>query len=202
MILLGGGKPDEARPALTELVRSDEVYAGTGRLYLATTDLYEGKLGAAVGELENGIRFDQRLRNTQPERKRRYFLSRIALLRGDGRAARSQVDAILTAPLETFEPQELMSTGMVLARMGDVQRARRLLRQLEHVREQVGSGTTRADTRILPAKSRLPRRTTGKPGRRFSPRSVNILALFRRSDWRAPMRREAIGHAPARSGKR
>jgi serine/threonine protein kinase/Tfp pilus assembly protein PilF len=138
MILLGGGKPDEARAALAELVRS-EVYSGTGRLYLATTDMYEGKLGDAVSELENGIRFDQRLRNTQPERKRRYFLSRIALLRGDARAARSQVDVILTAPLETLEPQELMSTGMMLARMGDVQQARRLLRQLEQVKERVGS---------------------------------------------------------------
>jgi len=192
MILLGGGKPDEARQALTQLVR-DEVYAGTGRLYLASTDMYEGKLGDAVGELENGIRFDQRLRNTQPERTRRSFLSRIAMLRGDGRAARSQVDAILTARLKTFEPHELMWTGMVLARMGDVQRARLLLRELEHVREQVGSAYNKSVYSNLAGEIALAEKDDRQAEEAFLsalseyPRAVSTVGLARtyeaRGDW-------------------
>src|SRR5207249_11464278 len=106
--------------------------------------IYEGRFGAAVEELEAGIRLDRKFRNPRPERLRRYLLARIHLQRGDVRAARLEVDSILSAGVGSLEPSELRWTGMLLARLGDRQRAQVLLQRLDALRDQIASADVKS----------------------------------------------------------
>jgi tetratricopeptide (TPR) repeat protein len=139
MALLGQGKLSEARERFRQLQDRGGIYEGTTRLYLAAADIYEGKLGAAIEQLYAGIRLDQKLRNRPPERVRRYLLARIFLVRGEPGPARTELRALVAPGPESLGPEELQRAGTLYAWLKDLSEARRLLNQLELVRNRIAS---------------------------------------------------------------
>lgn len=139
MLLLGEGRTAEARADLTKLADQGDVFSGVARLYLATTDLYEGKMSLAVQELEAAILLDQKARNALPELKRRALLASIALLTGDARDARRHLHAALAGHRADLPPDDLRRLGSLAASAGDLKTARDLLRRLDAARRTVGS---------------------------------------------------------------
>ncbi len=139
MALLGQGKLGEARERLRRLQETGGIYEGHARLYLAAADIYEGKLRAAIEQLQAGIRLDQKLRNRSPERLRRYLLARIFLVRGEPGLARTELRALVTPGPESLGPEELRRAGTLYAWLSDLSEARRLLKQLELVRSRIAS---------------------------------------------------------------
>jgi len=192
-VLLGQGKVDEARQEFRRLEQSGQVFAGTARLYLAGAYIYEGRFGAAVEELEAGIRLDRKFRNPRPERLRRYLLARIHLQRGDVRAARLEVDSILSAGVGSLEQSELRWTGMLLARLGDRQRAQVLLQRLDALRDQIASADVKSSYNNVAAEIAASANEDKQAEELFLaaigeyPRAVSILGLARvytaRHDW-------------------
>src|SRR6266545_3727559 len=139
MALLGQGKVSDARERFRRLQETGGTYEGIARLYLAAADIYEGRFGEAIEQLYAGIRLDQKLRNRSPERLRRYLLARIFLLRGEPGLARTELRALVTPGPESLSPEELQRAGTLCAWLRDLSEARRLLNQLERVRNRVAS---------------------------------------------------------------
>jgi serine/threonine protein kinase/tetratricopeptide (TPR) repeat protein len=136
MLLLGEGRTAEARTVLDGIKRAG-VYGGTARLYLAATDILEGKLEAASRQLESDLLLDRSEKNEQAEFTRRTLLARVLILRGRRAEAQKQIGMMFEA-LGKQPPgrwlHERLVTGGLLAELGDHQRARVVLRQLEQSR--------------------------------------------------------------------
>ncbi len=108
------------------------MYQNIGRLYLARTAIYEGKLTSAAVQLKADTRWDQTQASKSAELLRRYLLARIFAGRGMIAAARSELEFILTAgEPEALQAEDLRRTGTLYARIGDVKSAESVLHKLE-----------------------------------------------------------------------
>jgi eukaryotic-like serine/threonine-protein kinase len=136
MILLGEGRTDEAR-AVLETLKKGGVYAATASIYLAATDILEGRLQAASKQLELDLLLDTTEKNEQVESTRRMLLARTLLLQERRAEAQKQVvtmvDMLGRQPPERSQYERLV-TGALLAELRDLARARVLLKQLEQAR--------------------------------------------------------------------
>jgi tetratricopeptide (TPR) repeat protein len=133
MILLGEGRTDEAR-AVLEALKKGGVYSGIARIYLATADILDGSLDAAAKRLELDLLLDSSDRNDQAEFTRRMLLARIRLLQERRKDAQQQVAAMvekLDRQPTTGWQHERLVTGGLLVELGDLTRARALLKPLE-----------------------------------------------------------------------
>lgn len=132
LALLGEGKEKEASEEFKRMQDAGKVYQNIGRLYLARTAIYEGKLTSAAEQLKSGIRWDQNQASKSAELLRRYLLARIFVVRGMIAPARSELEVILTAgEPQALQAEDLRRTGTLYARMGEVKSAERVLRKLE-----------------------------------------------------------------------
>jgi tetratricopeptide (TPR) repeat protein len=128
LALLGLGRAAEARERFEKVAAAGESHQSTGRIYLARTDIYEGKFAAAAARLEEGIRLDQRAGLRSPELLQRSLLGRLYLLLGRALAARSQADAIINASgAGPLQAEDLRRAGVIYARLGDRDAARKAL---------------------------------------------------------------------------
>jgi tetratricopeptide (TPR) repeat protein/predicted Ser/Thr protein kinase len=132
LALLGQGKVDEARGEFSHLQEAGKMDQNIGRLYLARSAIYEGKLTSAAEQLKADIRWDQTQASKSAELLRRYLLARIFVERGMAAPARRELELILTAgEPEALQAEDLRRTGTLYARIGDVRSARSVLHKLE-----------------------------------------------------------------------
>jgi len=132
LALLGEGKQDDARGEFERMQGAGKMYQNIGRLYLARTAIYEGKLTSAAVRLNADIRWDQTQASKSPELLRRYLLARIFAGRGMIAPARSELELILNAgEPEALQAEDLRRTGTLYARMGEVKSAEGVLHKLE-----------------------------------------------------------------------
>jgi len=131
LALLGEGKENEATGEFTRMQEAGEMYQNIGRLYLARTAIYEGKLASATEQLKADIRY-QTQASKSAELLRRYLLARIFVERGMTAPARSELELILSAgEPEALQAEDLRRAGTLYARMGDVKSAEGVLHKLE-----------------------------------------------------------------------
>ena len=132
LALLGQGKVNEAREEFSYLQESGKMYQNIGRLYLARTAIYEGKLTPAAEQLKAGIRWDQTQTSKSAELLRRYLLARVFVERGMIAPARRELKLILTTgEPEALQAEDLRRAGTLYARIGDVKSAEGVLHKLE-----------------------------------------------------------------------
>jgi tetratricopeptide (TPR) repeat protein/predicted Ser/Thr protein kinase len=132
LALLGQGKVEEARAEFSHLHEAGQMYQNIGRLYLARTAIYEGKLTSAAEQLKTDIRWDQTQASKSAELLRRYLLARIFVERGMLAPARHELELILSSgEPEALQAEDLRRTGTLYARMGDVKSAENVLHKLE-----------------------------------------------------------------------
>jgi len=123
---------NEARDEFSYLQESGKMYQNIGRLYLARTAIYEGKLISAAEQLKSGILWDQTQTSKSAELLRRYLLARVFVERGMIAPARRELELILTAgEPEAVQAEDLRRAGTLYARMGDVKSAESVLHRLE-----------------------------------------------------------------------
>jgi tetratricopeptide (TPR) repeat protein len=184
MVSLGLGKLDEARAELRRLEAGEEIFAGVARLYLATADMYEGKLAAAARQLHSAILLDQKSRNALPERKRKTLLAAVASLQGDDQEARRQLAAATGESVAVLGPEDSRRIGTYWARLGEVARARDLLNHLETLRGTVGSAFVESCYLNLAGELALAQREYAR-----------ALEFFRRAASQYPRPSSSIGEA-------
>jgi serine/threonine protein kinase/tetratricopeptide (TPR) repeat protein len=132
LALMGEGKVEEASAEFSQLQGAGKMYQNIGRLYVARTAIYEGKLTSAAEQLDADIRWDQSQASKSAELLRRYLLARIFIQRGMIPQARHQLELILTeGEPEALQAEDLRRAGTLYARMGDVKSAQSVLHKLE-----------------------------------------------------------------------
>jgi eukaryotic-like serine/threonine-protein kinase len=132
LALLGQGNVAAARREFSRVQESGGAYQSVGRVYLARTLIYEGKMADAVDLLNTEVRLDQSLSNRSPELLSRYLLASIFLLQGKRDMAAVQLRQMLGAgEPESVQAEDLRRVGTLDARMGDIRSAREILRKLE-----------------------------------------------------------------------
>ncbi len=132
LALLGQGKVNEAREEFSYLQESGKMYQNVGRLYLARTAIYEGKLSSAAELLKAGILWDQTQTSKSAELLRRYLLARVFVERGMIAPARRELELILTAgEPEALQAEDLRRAGTLYALIGDAKSAESVLHKLE-----------------------------------------------------------------------
>jgi eukaryotic-like serine/threonine-protein kinase len=132
LAFLGEGKEKEASGEFKRVQEAGKMYQNIGRLYLARTAIYAGKLTSAGEQLRADIRWDQTQASKSAELLRRYLLARIFAGRGMIGPARNELEHILTAgEPEALQAEDLRRTGTLYARMGEVKSAEGVLHKLE-----------------------------------------------------------------------
>jgi eukaryotic-like serine/threonine-protein kinase len=124
--------------------QGDPTFASLGRLYLAQTMVYEGRLQPAIGELEAGLALDAREKFERTQKIRNEYLAKIFLQLGDTKEARRQVEQIesqledVPAHLKPMRNAALLRIGL-----GDLRQAERLLARIEKLRDRYPGNLSR-----------------------------------------------------------
>lgn len=146
MALWNQGNVDKAQVQFRALQASGtEPYATIGRIYLARTLVYQGKLAQASTQLQTGIIQDQSDHNKQAELLERYLLAAIALMQGNRTVARSQLQLTL-APrnASALEARYLQWAGKLYAQIGDIDSAQQIYGILASLSSRLPSQSNRA----------------------------------------------------------
>ena len=135
MALWNQGKLDEAQAKFRALQASGiEPYATVGRIYLARTSIYQGKLAEASALLQTGIIQDCRDHNQEAERLERYLLAAVALIQGNRSQARIQLQLTL-GPVNgsALEAVDLQRAGEVCLHLRDIGCAQQIYQKLANL---------------------------------------------------------------------
>jgi eukaryotic-like serine/threonine-protein kinase len=194
LALLGEGKVEEASAEFSQLQGAGKMYQNIGRLYVARTAIYEGKLTSAAEQLDADIRWDQSQASKSAELLRRYLLARIFIQRGMIPQARRQLELILTeGEPEALQAEDLRRAGTLYARMGDVKSAESVLHKLELLGSKLPSSFNKSCSQNLAGEIALAQGKFGSAVELFSaveteyPRFASHEGLARthqaQSDW-------------------
>lgn len=151
---LGQGQTSEARDQFQRLSRGSPVETEIAQIYLAATDLYEGKLGAAEAKLSAGLPQRSASRETLAS-VRRYLLGRIRLLLGDRQGGQRQAEMILAIPASDLQTIDLLWAGKLLLDAENVDGARTVLHRLEAIRRETPTGWNNASFHYLQGETLL-----------------------------------------------
>jgi len=146
MALWNQGKVDEAQVQFRTLQRSGiEPYATIGRIYLARTLIYQGKLAQASAQFQTGIIQDRKHHNKQAELLECCLSATVTLMQGNRAEAQSQLQLTLAPDdASTLEARYLQWAGVLYAQMGDIASAQRIYRMLENLSARLPSPANRA----------------------------------------------------------
>jgi len=132
LALLGSDKVAEARQEFSRVQSAGGAYQSIGRIYLARTDMYQGKFSSATAQLRSGILADQASRNTSPELLEHYLLATMYFNSGRGDLARREINPMLALDkTKVTQAADLLRVGTLYARMGDVASANTARERLE-----------------------------------------------------------------------
>lgn len=145
---LGRGDVSLARQQFQRIGEATEIDRDLKELCLAMADLYEGKLRSAQGELR------ARIEAAPPQSGglqlfRRYLLGRIYLMQGGAREAELQADLMLSMPSNGLQSSDLLYAGILYARGGRIEKARRVLRRIDGLRQAAPSSSSQESFRNL-----------------------------------------------------
>ena len=194
LALLGEGKGNEARSEFGRMQEAGKMYQNIGRLYLARTSIYEGKLSSAAQQLKGDIRWDQTEASKSAELLRRYLLARIFVEQGMIVPARHELELILSGgEPEALQAEDLRRTGTLYARMGEVKSAQGVLHKLELLESRLPTSFNKSCFQSLAGEIALEQRRVGSAVELFSataaeyPRFVSHEGLARayeaQRDW-------------------
>lgn len=138
------GRLDDARHEFQGLEADGEAQANIGRLYLARTYIYEGRLREASEQLKSDIRRDRETGRTAAELLRRYLLGRIWLLMGRRDDALHEADAIASAPAPDVRATNLQGAALLYVWSGRPEGGRLLLTRLLKMSIEAPSSFTRS----------------------------------------------------------
>lgn len=151
---LGLGDVGTARLEFHRIGQATDTDRNLRDVYLAIADLYEGKLEAAKGELSRQIGSRHGTSGVlQPFR--RYLLGRIFVSQGDSTKAGQQAGFILSLPADSLQIVDLLNAGVIYARAGMVNDARRVFRRLEERRASIPTGWNQSCLRHLDGEIKL-----------------------------------------------
>jgi serine/threonine protein kinase/tetratricopeptide (TPR) repeat protein len=137
------GDGQRARAAFKALAEGDTTYDSHAQLLLAQSLMMDGQLREAEALLDSGSGLDNRLHFDRNEAMRNLLLAEIHILqkqtdRADQDLQRVEALADLPMNLKMFR-----LAGVVAAEMGSLERAERLLRRVEHLRDLYPSALSR-----------------------------------------------------------
>lgn len=141
---LGKGEATNARKAFLALAEAGGVYTTTGRLYLAQAKIYQGDLGGATEQLEADLGLDLKTGDQVHEAIRRYWLSKIYILRGRRTKALRQMETLSRWKILPGNLELLRDQALLYAEMGERSRAERLLAQAERLHSEFPSNFSQA----------------------------------------------------------
>src|SRR5690242_7076690 len=124
----------QARNEFLLLGQSSDTDRELGPIYLAVTDLAEGKFQSSTLQLASQLSAPSSGRSLYLLRA--YLLGRTYLLLGDRRAAARQAHSILALPESELQTSNIANAGLLYARSGDLESARAVLRRLHALRRQ------------------------------------------------------------------
>ena len=133
---LGLGKMAEAREQFEKVEQSGESYKDLGEFSLAKVDIYEGKLASASARLAAIVQRDQSTQSKGLQPVCHSLLGRIYLLLEQPILARHQADEILAVPSAYLQVIDMVSAGILYARIGALKEAEGIVRRLERVSAQ------------------------------------------------------------------
>ena len=118
-----------------EQLRSEggEYEANLASLYLARVLIYEGRLREAVDALRSGLVMDEKLHSESWIPVRRYLLAKVLQTEGKKVSALEELRLLEAAALNSTNPGDMRSAGMLAVELGDVSAARKILAKMETV---------------------------------------------------------------------
>lgn len=150
LALLGQGRTADAMHEFEQLQETNGLYQSTGRIYLARTLMYEGKLKEAASLLQAGIIADHSAKSLSYELLGRYLLASSYIAEERLGSARAQLYRIVaSSDRETEEPGDLVRVGTLYARIGDTGSAEGILSRLRDVPSGASAPFTKACREIV-----------------------------------------------------
>lgn len=137
------GDPVRGERAFRSLMEGTTTYQSHGRLLLAQTLVYEGRLREAMDELQGGLGLDLRMGFQRNAAIRRSFLASLHSLLGEREQALrrlEEVEALKDLPVNL---KNLRSAAVLSSELGDVRRAQRLLERIERLSDQYPSNISK-----------------------------------------------------------
>ena len=131
---LGRGDVVLARQEFQRIGDATEVDWDLQELCLAVADLYEGRLESVRTELAKQLQAVP-AHGEGLQSFRRYLLGRIYLSQGNASAAELQADLTLRTPSDALPGVTLSDAGTLYVRVGNIAKARKVLRRLDDVRK-------------------------------------------------------------------
>jgi tetratricopeptide (TPR) repeat protein len=146
---LGRGDAARAESAFRRLMEGDPTYVSNGRLLLAQTLVYEGRLRQAASELESGLGLDSRKRFARDGLIANLFLARIYGLLGERLEAQRDLAVMEQLPDLPIFLKNLRGAALVADDLGDRTRLASFLGRIERLRDQFPSDLARGSAAHL-----------------------------------------------------
>jgi serine/threonine protein kinase/tetratricopeptide (TPR) repeat protein len=134
---LGQGDEDDARKEFRSLSEQWKTYGDLGELYIARTDLLEGKLASGRLKIGSAMRRDETVHGGGLQLVRRYLFGRTQLTLGNIRSGLEQANLILATPEAELQTNDYLAAGELYTLAGESTLARRVLRRLDSLRKAV-----------------------------------------------------------------
>jgi eukaryotic-like serine/threonine-protein kinase len=112
-----------------ELLRKEggEYETNLSSLYLARVSIYEGHMREAEDALKSGLVLDEKLHSESWVPVRRYLLTKVLMVRSQKGSALEELKLLEASAMESNNPADMRSAGMVAVELGDIPTARKIL---------------------------------------------------------------------------
>jgi tetratricopeptide (TPR) repeat protein len=124
---------DDARKEFHTIESGDGIQPGLGTLYLAKTDMYQGKIGSAIRVLDASIDSDKKRHRKGFQLNSLFFKGRLLLLIHQKKLAQQQAAAMLQEPATDILGSDLQNAGILFARSGRIEDSKRIFHRLESI---------------------------------------------------------------------
>jgi eukaryotic-like serine/threonine-protein kinase len=168
MAYLGKGDVARARKQFQLVEDSGTQWQSLGDLYLARTDLYQGKVGAARSRLEAALQRDQARPGKGLQFVERALLGDLEVFAENPVSARQQADAIASAVGSNLQTSDYLAAGIIYARSGELGRARQLLQQLDTIQSKTPTAWNQSSDLCLEGEIALEERKPAQAVKMFS----------------------------------
>ena len=137
------GDGQRARAAFKALSEGATTYDSHARLLLAQSLMLGGQVREAEAVLSSGSSMDNRLHFDRNEAMRNLLLVKVHVLQGENEAAEQDLQRVEELADLPMNLKMLRLAGVVAAEIGSLERADRLLRRVEHIRDLYPSALSR-----------------------------------------------------------
>jgi len=167
LAFLGEGRVDEALAEFRSLEEAGGPYQDVGRRYVAAAAIYQGRFAAAEEQMSAEVTRARVAGRKASEIFLRLKLCRIYDARGETRRVRDELTAVLEAPDPVLSDDSLLTAGILLTGIGDLDGAKRVLVRLEARGGSAGGSFHAACVSNLTAVLALAEGEAGRSAERF-----------------------------------